>query len=82
MPVDEIRAEIARYPQAKEYAWVQEEPANQGAWSFITLNLLEHLGGVSLLRISRPAAAAPAVGSAKLHEAEQAALVDAALPKA
>jgi multifunctional 2-oxoglutarate metabolism enzyme len=80
MPVAEIRAEIDRYPGAKEYAWVQEEPANQGAWSFITLNLLEHLGGVSLRRISRPAAAAPAVGSAKLHEAEQAALIDAALP--
>jgi 2-oxoglutarate dehydrogenase E1 component len=80
MPVEEIRAEINRYPNAKEYAWVQEEPANQGAWSFITLNLLEHLGGVSLRRISRPAAAAPAVGSAKLHEAEQAALIEAALP--
>ena len=82
MPVEEIRAEIGRYPNAKEYAWVQEEPANQGAWSFITLNLLEHLGGVSLRRISRPAAAAPAVGSAKLHEAEQTALLDAALPRA
>src|SRR5262249_35059911 len=80
MPVEEIRAEIGRYPNAKEYAWVQEEPANQGAWSFITLNLLEHLGGVSLRRISRPAAAAPAVGSAKLHEAGQAALIEAALP--
>jgi 2-oxoglutarate dehydrogenase E1 component len=81
LPVDEIRATIAKYPMAKDFSWVQEEPANQGAWSFIALNLLEHLDGVSLRRISRPSAAAPAVGSAKLHEAEQTALIDAALPR-
>ena len=45
------------------------------------MNLLEHLDGVPLRRISRPAAAAPAVGSAKLHEVEQAALIEAALPR-
>jgi len=61
---------------------VQEEPANQGGWSFVALNLLEHLDGVRLRRISRPAAAAPAVGSTKLHDAEQAALLEAALPVA
>ena len=64
-----------------DFAWVQEEPANQGAWSFVALNLLEHLDGVRLRRISRPAAAAPAVGSAKLHDVEQAALIEAALPR-
>ncbi|GAA5195022.1 multifunctional oxoglutarate decarboxylase/oxoglutarate dehydrogenase thiamine pyrophosphate-binding subunit/dihydrolipoyllysine-residue succinyltransferase subunit [Rugosimonospora acidiphila] len=82
LPVDEIRAAIAQYPAANDFSWVQEEPANQGAWSFMAMNLLEHLDGVSLRRISRPAAAAPAVGSAKLHEAEQAALIEAALPRA
>jgi 2-oxoglutarate dehydrogenase E1 component len=81
LPVDGIKAAIAKYPGATDFSWVQEEPANQGAWSFIALNLLEHLDGVSLRRISRPAAAAPAVGSAKLHEAEQAALIEAALPQ-
>ncbi|GLH97210.1 multifunctional oxoglutarate decarboxylase/oxoglutarate dehydrogenase thiamine pyrophosphate-binding subunit/dihydrolipoyllysine-residue succinyltransferase subunit [Phytohabitans aurantiacus] len=81
LPVEELRAALAQYPNAEDFAWVQEEPANQGAWSFVALNLLEHLEGVRLRRISRPAAAAPAVGSAKLHDAEQAALVEAALPK-
>jgi 2-oxoglutarate decarboxylase len=82
LPVEQLRAELAKYSNAEDFAWVQEEPANQGAWSFVALNLLEHLEGVRLRRISRPAAAAPAVGSAKLHDAEQAALIEAALPRA
>jgi 2-oxoglutarate decarboxylase len=81
LPVAELKAELAKYPNAEDFAWVQEEPANQGAWSFVALNLLEHLEGVRLRRISRPAAAAPAVGSAKMHDAEQSALVEAALPR-
>jgi multifunctional 2-oxoglutarate metabolism enzyme len=81
LPVDEVRAALASYPGAEDFVWVQEEPANQGAWSFIALNLLEHLEGVRLRRISRPAAAAPAGGSIRNHEAEQAALIEAALPR-
>ncbi|MDT5033791.1 MAG: multifunctional 2-oxoglutarate metabolism enzyme, partial [Actinoplanes sp.] len=81
LPADELKAVLAQYPNADDFAWVQEEPANQGAWSFVALNLLEHLEGVRLRRISRPAAAAPAVGSAKLHQAEQSALIEASLPR-
>jgi 2-oxoglutarate decarboxylase len=81
LPVDEIRAALATFPAAEDIAWVQEEPANQGAWSFVALNLLEHLDGVRLRRISRPAAAASATGSTKVHELEQAALLEAALPR-
>jgi 2-oxoglutarate dehydrogenase E1 component len=81
LPVDELRAALAGYPDAEDFAWVQEEPANQGAWTFIALNLLEHLEGVRLRRISRPSAAAPAVGSTKMHDVEQAALIEAALPR-
>ncbi len=81
LPVDEVRSALSAYPHATDVAWVQEEPANQGAWSFIALNLLEHLEGVALRRISRPSAAAPAVGSLKLHEIEQAAIIDASLPR-
>ncbi|MEV0649842.1 multifunctional oxoglutarate decarboxylase/oxoglutarate dehydrogenase thiamine pyrophosphate-binding subunit/dihydrolipoyllysine-residue succinyltransferase subunit [Phytomonospora sp. NPDC050363] len=82
LPVEEVRAALDAYPNATEHAWVQEEPANQGAWSHIALNLLEHLDGVRLQRLSRPAAAAPSVGSAKIHDIEQQALVDVAMPKA
>jgi multifunctional 2-oxoglutarate metabolism enzyme len=81
LPVDEVMASLARYSGAEDFVWVQEEPANQGAWSFIALNLLEHLEGVRLRRISRPPAAAPAGGSSRVHETEQAALLEAALPR-
>jgi 2-oxoglutarate decarboxylase len=81
LPVEELKSALAQFPNAEDVAWVQEEPANQGAWSFVALNLLEHLEGVRLRRISRPAAAAPAVGSARLHDAEQHALIEASLPR-
>lgn len=81
MPIEEIRAALAAYPNAVDFAWTQEEPTNQGAWSFVALNMLEHLDGVRLRRISRPAAAAPAVGSAKMHDVELSALIEAALPR-
>lgn len=80
LPIEEIRAELSQFGNAVEHAWVQEEPANQGAWSHVALNLLEHLDGVSLRRLSRPASAAPSVGSQKVHDAEQQAFVDAVMP--
>ncbi|MFF3391581.1 multifunctional oxoglutarate decarboxylase/oxoglutarate dehydrogenase thiamine pyrophosphate-binding subunit/dihydrolipoyllysine-residue succinyltransferase subunit [Streptomyces sp. NPDC002669] len=84
LPGAEIQAEIAKYPNAEKYLWTQEEPANQGAWPFIALNLIDHLDlavgadvphGERLRRISRPHSSSPAVGSAKRHQAEQAQLV-------
>jgi 2-oxoglutarate dehydrogenase E1 component len=81
LPVDQVRAALGSFPAVADVAWVQEEPANQGAWSFVALNLLEHLDGVRLRRISRPATAASATGSTKVHELEQAALIEAALPR-
>ncbi|GAA1670848.1 multifunctional oxoglutarate decarboxylase/oxoglutarate dehydrogenase thiamine pyrophosphate-binding subunit/dihydrolipoyllysine-residue succinyltransferase subunit [Fodinicola feengrottensis] len=79
LPIDEVRAALAHYPNAVDHVWVQEEPANQGAWSFIALNLLEHLEGVRLRRVSRKSAAAPASGSSKIHAKQQADLIAAAL---
>jgi 2-oxoglutarate dehydrogenase complex dehydrogenase (E1) component-like enzyme len=74
LPADEINAELDRFPDA-ELVWVQEEPANQGGWPFMALNLPEHLGGRALLRASRPASASPAVGSHEVHDAQQAEVV-------
>jgi len=75
LPGDEIRQALERYPNAQELLWVQEEPANMGPWQFMAINLPEYLGGRSLRRVSRKASASPAVGSAKVHDAEQRQLV-------
>jgi 2-oxoglutarate dehydrogenase E1 component len=78
LPVEELKAELARYPNADQFVWVQEEPDNQGAWTFIAMNLVDQLG-VPLSHVARAPAAAPAVGSTKLHDAEQADLIERAL---
>jgi 2-oxoglutarate dehydrogenase E1 component len=81
LPAAEIAAELARYPADAEVTWVQEEPANMGGWPYMAL----HLPAVANRRVSlvsRPASSAPASGSAKAHAAEQAAILDAALPQA
>ncbi|MBK7622475.1 MAG: multifunctional oxoglutarate decarboxylase/oxoglutarate dehydrogenase thiamine pyrophosphate-binding subunit/dihydrolipoyllysine-residue succinyltransferase subunit [Kineosporiaceae bacterium] len=69
-----VLAALEPYPNA-QLVWVQDEPANQGPWPFIALNLPEYLDGRPLLRVSRPAAASPAAGSTKKHAAEQATLI-------
>jgi 2-oxoglutarate decarboxylase len=66
---------------ATQLVWVQEEPANQGPWPFMALNLPEHLGGRPLLRVSRPASASPATGSSKNHATEQATLASQAFER-
>jgi len=83
LPVDEVATALSEFPREAQFAWVQEEPANQGAWPFMALNLNEHLverfDGRRLHRVSGPALAASSVGSHKVHETEQAALVAEAL---
>jgi 2-oxoglutarate dehydrogenase E1 component len=74
LDVEGVNEAIGLYPGA-QLVWVQEEPANQGPWPFIALNLPEHLAGRPLLRVSRPASASPAAGSSKKHAAEQATLI-------
>jgi 2-oxoglutarate dehydrogenase E1 component len=79
-PVEEYEAIISRYPNAKEIVWCQEEPQNQGAWYQIRHQLERPLSEAhELLYAGRAPAAAPATGIAKVHDAEQKALVDAAL---
>lgn len=78
VPGAELREVLSQYPNA-EIAWVQEEPENQGAWPFISLELSKHLSNDKVLGITRPAAASPATGSAKRHAAEQTKLLERAL---
>jgi len=63
LPEKQIDAIVAKY-NAKNILWAQEEPANMGAWTYMAMNL-RHL---PLVGITRPASAATAEGSKKLHE--------------
>jgi len=74
LPVEELTAALAAFPNDAELVYVQEEPANQGAWPFVVLNL-PTVDGRALRRVSRPAAATTAVGTHKVHEREQAEIV-------
>jgi 2-oxoglutarate dehydrogenase E1 component len=76
--LDLLEQIVARYPQVSDWRWVQEEPANMGAWSFLRPQLAELLGGEPRY-VGRPEAAAPAVGSHKLHKEEQERVVAEAL---
>ncbi len=78
LPTDELAAAVSAYPADAELVFVQEEPANQGAWPYVALNVTDSLGGRRLSRVSRPASSSPAVGTHKVHEREQAGLVAAA----
>ncbi|OUM39781.1 multifunctional oxoglutarate decarboxylase/oxoglutarate dehydrogenase thiamine pyrophosphate-binding subunit/dihydrolipoyllysine-residue succinyltransferase subunit [Arthrobacter sedimenti] len=73
LPLDEIKAALATYPNA-EIVWAQDEPANQGPWPFIGLNLPQELDRRVRLA-SRPASASTATGSAKSHAVEQELLI-------
>ncbi|HEY3261006.1 MAG TPA: multifunctional oxoglutarate decarboxylase/oxoglutarate dehydrogenase thiamine pyrophosphate-binding subunit/dihydrolipoyllysine-residue succinyltransferase subunit, partial [Pseudonocardiaceae bacterium] len=80
VPVAELSRAMSRYPNVVDIRWVQEEPANQGAWPYFGLALPELLPDQlsSIRRVSRRAMAAPSAGSSKVHEVEQAELLLAA----
>jgi 2-oxoglutarate dehydrogenase E1 component len=78
-PEAELTAEIARHPDAHELVWVQEEPDNMGALSFVVPRLRRLFPERRVLSIKRSAAASPATGSAKAHDLEQKTLISLAL---
>jgi 2-oxoglutarate decarboxylase len=73
VPYRRLAEAMNRYPNAKTVRWVQEEPANQGAWPFLGLSLPELMPDQfsGLRRVSRRPMSAPASGSSKVHEVEQ-----------
>ncbi|PIE11571.1 MAG: 2-oxoglutarate dehydrogenase E1 component [Rhodobacterales bacterium] len=82
-PAHSLLKELERFKEA-EMVWCQEEPKNQGAWSFIEPNIEWVLGRVKAkhgrpVYAGRPASASPATGLAAQHKAQQTALVDDAL---
>ncbi|MEP1942223.1 MAG: 2-oxoglutarate dehydrogenase E1 component, partial [Sulfitobacter sp.] len=82
-PAQAAVKELERFPNA-EMVWCQEEPKNQGAWSFIEPNIEWVLGRIGAKHArpeyaGRATAASPATGLASQHKAQQTALVDDAL---
>jgi 2-oxoglutarate dehydrogenase E1 component len=82
-PAISLVKELERFKGA-EMVWCQEEPKNQGAWSFIEPNIEWVLSRIKAkhtrpIYAGRAAAASPATGLASQHKSQQAALVDAAL---
>jgi 2-oxoglutarate dehydrogenase E1 component len=77
-PAAELSEIFRRYSGATQIRWVQEEPKNQGAWQFIA-PLLRGIDSREIGYVGREEAASPATGSYKIHQAEEAAILDEAL---
>ncbi|MEZ0482874.1 2-oxoglutarate dehydrogenase E1 component [Planococcus sp. SSTMD024] len=80
-PAEKIKAIVDRYPNAKELAWVQEEPQNMGSWSFADPYLRELADGKEVKYYGRMKRQSPAEGDGESHKVEQARIIDEALAK-
>jgi 2-oxoglutarate decarboxylase len=77
-PAEQVRAQLDAYPKAERIVWVQEEPANMGAWSCLS-GRFERALERRVEVVSRDEAAAPATGSPSIHQRQQQRLLDQAL---
>ena len=77
-PETELVAELERHPHAREVIWVQEEPANMGAFAYVDPILDRLARGRGVRSVKRSASASPATGSAKAHALEQKTLLSLA----
>jgi 2-oxoglutarate dehydrogenase complex dehydrogenase (E1) component-like enzyme len=76
-PAEELSAVLANYPARTELFWVQEEPENMGAWTFVRGELVDRMRR-SVTLAARERSASPATGSASVHETEQRQILDRA----
>jgi 2-oxoglutarate dehydrogenase E1 component len=74
LPTNQLQDLKAKYKNAKEWFWVQDEPENMGPWPF----LLRKLRFLPLDVISRPESSSPATGYKKVHLKEQQSILDRA----
>jgi multifunctional 2-oxoglutarate metabolism enzyme len=76
-PIEEIQAEIARFPRLRTVRWVQDEPRNMGPWPYFALNVWPEVDA-TVEPVTRDASSSPSVGTMKRHVAEQKDLLDRA----
>ncbi|ORY48503.1 dehydrogenase E1 and transketolase domain-containing protein 1 [Rhizoclosmatium globosum] len=75
-PWNEVKKTLESYPNATEFLWVQEEPQNQGSYTFIAPRLEQLLPeGAKLRYVGRKTLAVPATGIGARYKAEQAGLI-------
>ncbi len=84
-PIDQVQNELERFKHITDILWVQEEPRNMGAWTFVHTrinDILENIHGTCETRmryVGRNASASTATGSARVHQAEQERIIREAL---
>jgi len=79
-PAAELEAVLAAYPQARDVCWVQEEPANMGAWRHLRHRFEAVVPrGHRLGFVARRSSASPATGIYAAHQQQEEALIEQAL---
>lgn len=81
-PLDALEKMFGRYPNLKEIIWVQEEPKNMGAWTFVEPRINEAAPkGLEVAYIGRRRRSSPAEGDPNIHKLEQARIIRDALTR-
>ncbi len=75
LKLDELQAEVSKYPKAEKFVWCQEESQNMGAWNYLGATL-RMLFNNSIWYAGRNASSSAAVGAKAIHEREQRALIE------
>jgi multifunctional 2-oxoglutarate metabolism enzyme len=77
LPTEQMQAVLAKYPNARELVWLQEEPENMGAWRFVEHNTWRIKDqGYDLRHVARVESGSPATGSKTIHDQELRDLMD------
>lgn len=69
-PEEQLSAVLGKYKKAKQFVWLQEEPRNRGAWTFISDRIGHCIGDAPISYVGRAASASPATGSHRQHVEE------------
>ncbi|WP_423410746.1 2-oxoglutarate dehydrogenase E1 component [Heyndrickxia sp. MSNUG] len=81
-PMDSLKEKLKLYPNLEEIFWVQEEPKNMGAWTFVEPRINEAApNGITVSYIGRRRRSSPAEGDPNIHKLEQARIVNDALTR-
>ncbi len=78
----DVEAALATYGKSVPVVWVQEEPENMGAWSWLLVRFGATIAGRPFSGVARPASASPATGSPSSHKIEQQEVLDRAFGRA